>query len=173
MGHVQPAHDVKLFTALMFGEDDVYYRVKEILISELGSVDYESEIFDFRFTDYYEDEMGTELRKTFISFENLILPERLIDIKLRTNEIEAQFLVNGNRRINIDPGYLTDANIVLATTKNFSHRIYLGKGIYGDLHLIYKNRAFHPLEWTYPDYQSPAATAFFLRIKNIYHHLIR
>jgi hypothetical protein len=56
--------------------------------------------------------------------------------------------------VNLDPGLLTPENFILATGKNFSHRVYLGNGVFADLTLVYRNGGFHPLPWTYPDYAS-------------------
>jgi hypothetical protein len=89
-------------------------------------------------------------------------------MKLLTNEIEAAFLSNGRRQVNIDPGYLTGANVILATTKNFDHRMYLGKGIYGDVHLRYRREKFHFNDWTYPDYKDMMVIDFFARLRKVY-----
>lgn len=168
MGTVQPAEDVKLFAGILFDEEQRYQKVKLLLAEKFGEIDWESPVFDFTFTKYYAPEMGEHLKKQFISFKRLIRPEDLIDIKLFTNDIEQQFAINGKRNINIDPGYLTNGNIVLATTKNFCQRIYLGKGIYGDVHLLYMHNKFHALDWTYPDYKQDLAMDFFINIREKY-----
>ena len=101
--------------------------------------------------------MGDNLFRKLISFEKLIKPETLSDIKLFTNSIENEHLAEGGKRIvNIDPGYISLEKLVLATGKNFAHRIYLRNGIYADLTLVYKNGDFQPLEWTFPDYAGVA-----------------
>jgi hypothetical protein len=82
----------------------------------------------------------------------LIGQDQLADIKLVTNALEQARAADGRRRVNIDPGYLLLERFVLATGKNYSHRIYLGRGIYADLTLIYRQGAFRALPWTYPDY---------------------
>ncbi|MCU0644586.1 MAG: DUF4416 family protein [bacterium] len=168
MGQPRIALDVKLFAAVTFNDEGIFDVTKTALIEKFGAIQIISKIFDFNFTEYYADEMGLNLKKQFLGFEKLIRPEALPDMKLLTNEIEAAFLSNGRRQVNIDPGYLTGANVVLATTKNFDHRMYLGKGIYGDVHLRYRREKFHFNEWTYPDYKDMMAIDFFARLRKVY-----
>lgn len=168
MGQPTILKDVKLFMATTFSNQKVYAEVRQILEEKFGQIDFQSDIFDFNFTEYYAPEMGINLRKQFVSFQPLIKPENLNEIKLWTNELEMQYSVAGKRQVNIDPGYLTAANIVLATTKNFSHRVYLGKGIYGDVHLRFRNHQFQALEWTYADYRQPLAIGFFTELRKLY-----
>ena len=105
-------------------------------------------------TDYYTPEMGKELFRRFCTFRPLIPREALVRIKRETNEIEEQWADHGKRRINIDPGYICAEHLILATTKGYTHRPYLGEGIHADLTLIYRDGEFQPLGWTYPDYAS-------------------
>ena len=109
----------------------------------------------FPYTAYYDDEMGQGIRRQTASFLDLVAPESLPDIKLRTNEIENNLLRDGKRKVNIDPGLLSPENFILATGKNFTHRVYLRDGIYADLTLVYQKGAYRPLPWTYPDYREP------------------
>jgi hypothetical protein len=120
-----------------------------------GPADFVSEPLPFDFTDYYEREMGRGLWRRMVGFGPLIMPDQLIPVKLWANHQEGQALnEEGGRRVNIDPGYLAASKFILATGKDYSHRIYLGGGIYGDLGLIFQRRSFSPLPWTYPDYAS-------------------
>jgi hypothetical protein len=96
--------------------------------------------------------MGDLLLRRFASFDRLIRQEELASIKVQTNELEAEKTTKGNRRVNIDPGYLVAERLVLASGKNYGHRIYLGSGIYADLTLVYRDKDYQPLAWTYPDY---------------------
>ncbi len=168
MGQVQPVQDVKLIVGVTFKDEKILLAIRETLIDRYGSIDIESPFFKFMFTDYYTAEMGISLQKVFWSFASLIPPEALIDAKLFTNEIETQYSVENKRIINIDPGYISHGNLVLATTKNFAHRAYLGKGIFGDVHMIFKHNQFHPMEWTYPDYSQSLATDFFMKVRDVY-----
>ncbi|NOZ61225.1 MAG: DUF4416 family protein [Calditrichaeota bacterium] len=160
--------NVKLFIAITFSVDQTYDQIKEILQNEFGPVDCLSAIFPFDYTRYYSREMGSDLRKQLLGFERLIPPDNLPEIKLRTNGIEDRFSLDGNRRVNLDPGYLSAANVVMATTKNFDHRIYLGKGIFGDVQLRYRANKFHFNPWTYPDYKDKYIIDFLARTRKIY-----
>jgi hypothetical protein len=138
-----------------------------------GSVDWVSEILPFDRTRYYEREMGWPLYRRFISFIKLIMPESIADIKLITNELEKAHLDKEKRTINIDPGYVTLERLVLATGKNYSHRVYLSKGIYADLTLIFHRGTFKPLSWTYPDYADERVISLFNRLRSEYLQRLR
>jgi hypothetical protein len=135
---------------------------------QAGAIALASSVFTFSHTRYYEAEMGSELIKAFYAFERLIDPTALISLKLFSNQIERQFSTHDQRRVNLDPGYLEAAKLILATTKNFSHRIYLGEGIYGDVQLFWRNGRFQVNPWTYPDYQDELARDFFTRARERY-----
>jgi hypothetical protein len=109
--------------------------------------------------------MGGNLKRQWISFKTLLNPDRLADIKVMTNDIEDGLAKDQKRIINIDPGYLTCANVILASTKDFSHRIYLSKGIYAEVTTIYKKEGFIKLPWTYPDYLCPTAVNFIIKAR--------
>jgi len=159
---------------------------RDVLTSKFGPVDLESDIFNFNFSDYYEKEMGPGLVRRFFSFVRLISPEDLAGIKLKTNEIEENFACRREapvqdsegalqgfeekviRPINLDPGYLTSAKVVLATAKDYSHRIYLKEGIYAEATLRYFQGTYQPWPWTYPDYKTPEYLSFFHRLRKIY-----
>ena len=141
--------------------------VKE-MEERFGHVDWVSEILAFDRTRYYEKEMGWPLHRRFISFMRLIMPESIREIKLHTNEVEKAHLDKGNRTLNIDPGYLTLERLVLATGKNYIHRVPLGKGIYADLTLIFYDGTFKPLSWTYPDYAEEKVIGLFNLLRSRY-----
>lgn len=121
----------------------------------LGAVDYESALIPFTQTSYYDQELGTPISRRILSFATPLDMDRLAEIKLRTNALENQWLTNGQRLFNLDPGYLTQERLVLATGKNFSHRVYLGQGIWADLTLIFYKGGWFDLPWTFPDYATP------------------
>ena len=112
--------------------------------------------------------MGKYLLKCFLSFRDLMPPEKLPSMKLRTNEIEDAWSKDGKRRVNLDPGYLTGAKLVLASAKDFAHRLFLSDGIYGDVQLQYARNRFNIQPWTYPDYQTETAIQFFEKIRQKY-----
>jgi hypothetical protein len=154
MGTAAEPRPVKLLVSLITADDRLMSEAVAILAKRYGEIDFESEDLPFDFTSYYALEMGAGLYRRLVTFGPLIPRESLVRIKGETNELEATFAVNGKRRINIDPGYISAEHLILATTKGYTHRPYLGQGIYADLTLIYRSGEFHPLEWTYPDYAS-------------------
>lgn len=154
MGKIGVPKPVKLIMSLISSDDLLLHRAIEVLRERYGEVDFTSDILPFDFTDYYRAEMGEGLFRRFVTFRPLISREHLVRIKQETNGIEEQFAVEGKRRINIDPGYICAEHLILATTKGYTHRPYLGEGIHADLTLVYRKGAFRPLEWTYPDYAS-------------------
>lgn len=168
MGQVRPVSLVKLLAGLIAADQSLFQAVTERLEKEWGLVDCASEIMDFTYTRYYEEEMGSPLYRRFVSFQKLIDPGALAGKKLFTNSLESEFArEGGKRKINIDPGYLAPAKLVLATTKDRSHRIYLGQGIYAEVTLFYYRGKFEPLPWTYPDYRSGAYRNYFERVREI------
>ncbi len=168
MAKIKKPQKVLPFVGLIFVRElDTGEALKE-LQKDLGESVMKSDILTFTHTDYYNKEMGTHLLRQWFLFTHLILPDMLIELKHNTNKIEQNSLNNrGGRQINIDPGIVSLSNITLASTKNYSHRIYLGNGIYGEVTLIYKNKTFNPLAWTYPDYRERVAIEFFGKARDI------
>ena len=166
MAKTHKTEPVKLIAGLLYADTEIFLSTLNTLEGKFGPVQHETEPVAFTFTDYYRKEMGSDLKRCFISFENPVSPEHLADIKVATNKLESRNLNDsGGRKINIDPGLISLANLVLASTKDFAHRIYLGQGIYGEVSLLYENRAFIPLPWTYPDYHQPATIEFLVRVR--------
>lgn len=169
MGKPKEPVPVKLFMSLLIGEESLLHQAYEALKEKFGEIDFISEKLGFDFTNYYAKEMGENLFRRFITFESLIHRESLPDIKMSTNRLEEQLAdPQGKRKVNIDPGYLCEAHIVLATTKAYAHRPYLGKGIYADLTLLFRNQSFQPLEWTYPDYRQKETIQLFNDLRKRY-----
>ncbi len=145
-----------------FDIDEAIKGVEE----EAGRVLLKSDIFPFSHTTYYDKEMGKKKFRCWYAFDKTVAPDALVELKRKTNEIETNYLnPEGGRRVNMDPGVLTLHNLVLASTKDFYHRIYLGRGIFGEVTLIYTKNEFQPLEWTYPDYREESAFEFFLEAR--------
>ncbi len=154
---------VGLLTAPDF-KDDLFGELE----SKAGRVLLKSEPFPFHHTTYYEQEMGPGLIRQWCAFENLVWPDALVDLKHMTNAMEMQHPNrHGVRRVNIDPGIVSLGNLVLASTKNYSHRVYLGRGIYAEVTLIFRQQRFVPLDWTYPDYREEKALNFFTETREI------
>ena len=168
MSDPQQPEKVKLIASLFSGDERMIENAAELLSKKYGPMDYISSPSSFSYTDYYEKEFGNRLMRRFVSFERLIRPEFLPDIKLSTNMLEKSLSLDGKRSVNIDPGYLSSAHLILATGKGYSHRPYLRDGIYADLTLIYQNREFHVLPWTYPDYAERETQEILIRIREKY-----
>ena len=167
------AEDVKLISSLFSPKEQLIDKVIEELEKIFGPTDRISPWILFDRTKYYAREMGWPLHRRFISFETLIRPEDIVDIKLKTNKVEKKYLQGGKRRINIDPGYVTLERLILATGKNYTHRIYLSRGIYADLTLIFHKESFRSLEWTYRDYADPVTIGYFNDERERYKRQIR
>jgi len=132
-----------------------------LLVSRFGNVLLESNEFAWTHTHYYDDELGTPVYRRVLFFGETFDPLVLPDIKLETNLLEASFTIEGRRRVNIDPGYIMRSRVVLASAKDYSHRIYLGKGIYGEVELYYQGNQYNPLPYTYYDYRDTRCLALF------------
>ena len=164
----QPPKPAKLVIGLFTRKPELMAAVAADLMKSFGPIDLISPLFPFDFTTYYEKEMGCALLRRIFVFKSLIEQDDLADIKLKTNAIETKFSADGMRQINIDPGYLLMERLVLATGKNFAHRIHIGKCIYADLTLIYQKNGYQPLPWTYPDYAHDTIRNFLVLVRNKY-----
>lgn len=168
MAEIKEPQKVFVFAGLIFWGDFEIDNALKFFERMLGDISKKSDAIPFTHTAYYNKEMGENLFRQWVLFQDLVLPDILIELKHKSNEIEKKFLnKDGGRQINIDPGLVSLNNIVLASTKNYTHRIYLGKGIYAEVTLIYKQGQFRPLEWTYPDYQEKTALRFFTEARMI------
>jgi len=164
----QPPKPAKLIVGFFLQDKTLAGGVVRDLQECLGPVDMISRWIDFDFTTYYHKEMGALLSRRLVVFKSLVAQTGLADVKLATNRLEQSYARQGRRRVNIDPGYLLPERFVLATGKNFTHRIYLGQGIYADLTLIYQKGAFRTLPWTYPDYADGSLIDFLTLVRNKY-----
>ncbi|MBW2365066.1 MAG: DUF4416 family protein [Deltaproteobacteria bacterium] len=164
----QKPKPAKLVIGIFMKDKALAKPVAQELIDHFGHMDLLSAWFPFDYTDYYHTEMGRPLVRRVFSFIELIEQTFLAEVKNITNRIEEKYSKNGSRRVNIDPGYLLLERFVLATGKNFAHRIYIGKEIYADLTLIYKDGGYQKLPWTYPDYSAEDMTKYLLKVRSKY-----
>ncbi len=144
------------------------HQAADALSRLYGSIDIEGPVMPFDWTSYYEAEFGKDLKRIFLTFSELVPQDALMGIKCNTCRLEQELGSGGKRSVNIDPGILTAERLVLASGKDFPHRIYLGRGVYGDLTLVYQNGSFCPLPWTYPDYASQEIIDFWNRVRRSY-----
>jgi hypothetical protein len=137
---------------MLLAREDLGPGLVKRLSEYFGPPDLVGPWWPFDATAYYTSEMGPNLGRRLVSFLHLADPSRLADWKLYTNELEQAFSLGERRLANLDSGYVARERLVLATGKNYSHRIYLDHGIYGDLTLVYSQGSFRPLPWSYLDY---------------------
>jgi len=168
MSHLKPPKPVKLVIGAFTNTKNLVCELTPYLTDEFGPIDLVSAWFPFDDTDYYENEMGADLYRRMFAFRRLIDPGRLCSIKHSTIAIENKFSESNKRKINLDPGYLALERFVLATGKNYTHRIYIGDGVYADLTLIYQKGDFQILPWTYPDYAKENIRSFLMQVRNKY-----
>lgn len=154
-----------LITAVISRHDSAHQWAEAKLVEQFGSVALFSPHFQFRETSFYERTMGTDLTKRFLAFADPIDAAMLADHKRLSNSLEKQYATEFEhdepRPLNLDPGYITAAKLVLATTKNRDHRIYLRDGIFAEVTLHYKKSGWAINPWTYPNYQRPDFHEFF------------
>lgn len=157
-----------LFNSILYTGLSPLDQTLSSLKKKYGETIYESEPLSFTYTSYYEQEMGSPLFRMIIAFSRLAPRDSLPDIKLHTNSIEDSLSHQDRRTVNIDPGLLSNENVCLATTKPYSHRIYLRKGIWAEVTLMYREKSYRKLEWTYPDYGSEELIHIFNKIRTLY-----
>ena len=176
MGLIKTPQPVKLFLAQLSANPEDFEQAEGFFSEKYGLIDYQSSIFPFTFTNYYKDELGENLLRKIVAFKTLIPPPELIKAKLLGQEIEAKLgeVQAGKlkRKINLDPGFLVLGKVILASTKDHQHRIYLDQGIYAEVTLRFKHKTYLPWEWTYPDYQSPEYIEIFKQIREIYYRQV-
>lgn len=165
MGAYKPPAPVKLIIGLLAGETQLLASIRAELVRRFGPEEEALSPIPFVWTRYYEDELGTRPWRAFVSYERLIPREEIVSIKRWTNEVETETSLNGKRRVNLDPGYMTLGQFFLATTKDQRHRVYLRDGIFVEPTLFFENGRFQPFEWTYRDYRSEEYLRYFLQAR--------
>jgi hypothetical protein len=167
----KPFRPAKLVAGVIFAREIFLEKSEEELKNLFGAVDMKSQVFPFDLTNYYEEQMGTNLKRIFLSFAELVPPESLSEMKTRTNALEEKIRRDSGenfRVVNIDPGILTASSLIMATTKDFSHRIPLAGGIYAHLEFLFAKDSIRVLDWTYPDFKREGCRKFFLETRRIY-----
>lgn len=160
---------VKLIIGILAADEACLSRAIEGITRELGSIDLTSQVWPFTQTHYYDEEIGPRILRQFVTFEQLVDPGELARIKHQTNALEqdlAQMLAYPTLRpVNLDPGYIEPSKLVLASTKNFSHRIYIGQNMYAEVTLIVDKGVWSALRYTFPDYRQGNYNAFFEEVR--------
>ena len=169
MADIREPDAVKLIVGMLSAFPGAFAAAEEALTESFGPIDQRSDVTAHEFTDYYRDEKGHSLMRCFVSCELLVDPGELANVKRYTNDLERQIAASGEfstiRPINLDPGYVTPAKLVLASCKDYTHRIYLGGGIYAETTLGYTHGRWEPYAWTYPDYRTAGYQAFLSQVR--------
>ena len=172
MGKIHSVRPVKLICGIIAVDENVLSLASEELRRAFGDTDSQSDIIPFDFTDYYEREMGKDLLRRFVTFRDLVDPGLLPDIKISTNEIERAIAGESDcspgRPVNLDPGYVSESKLVLASVKNFAHRVYLRDGVYAEVTLHFKKEGAVHHEWTFPDFRTDKYKRFFEDVRVAY-----
>lgn len=176
MGQISDHRPVMLLIAVTSRNEAGFTWAAGKAQSVYGEIEFASPMFDFTETEYYTESMGEGLKKQFLTFSKLIDPANLAETKIASNQWEDEFREQNDfaeeRPLNLDPGYLTEAKLILATTKDRDHRIYLQQGIYAEVTLFFRSKQWHGSRWTYPDYQRADFQEFFsrcrLRLRELY-----
>jgi hypothetical protein len=160
---------VKLIVGIFAADADCLQKAVETVTQEFGTADFVSDVWPFDKTTYYKQETGENLLRQFVSIEKPIDPGDLANIKHTTNRLEQELAQQLKREVprpvNLDPGIIEPSKLVLATTKNFSHRIYIGNQMYAEVTLMYEKGAWASLPYTYPDYRQPCYIEFFEKVR--------
>ena len=159
---------VKLFIGVLYSDAALLEKALQILQNKYDEIDYRSPSFPFNKTDYYVPEMGLPIVRIFISFQPLISPKEIAQIKIETNKIEKTLSIGRKRKVNLDPGYMDYDKVVLASAKYNGQKIYLDHGMWADLTLHYERKAFHPYPWSFPDFKSGLYNDVFMEIRRRY-----
>ncbi len=169
MGQIKAPQRVKLLVGMLAQREAWLDAAEGLLADAFGPIDLASDLVPFDFTDYYAPEMGAPLLRKFITHNDLVSPGDIAAIKVATNALEARLAETlGSdvaRPVNLDPGYLDGSKLVLATTKDYAHRIYLDRGIYAEVTLTWHKGVWQPTPWTYRDYRSEPYRAFFTKAR--------
>src|SRR5512139_151647 len=168
MGTATPPKPVKLIAGLLAASDTLLGEARAALSLHWGPIDASSSPVAWEASPYYREEMGDTLLRQFISFEQLTAPGKLAAVKQMTNELESTWRAPSGRRVNIDPGYIATMKLVLASTKDAAHRVYLSGGIYAEATLHFSNGSFQPCAYSYRDYVGADAIAFFNAVRARY-----
>jgi hypothetical protein len=159
----------KLVIGILAADDDCLSAARQAIEGRFGPLDLVSDVWPFDKTDYYKDQTGEHILRQFVATQCLISPAKLAKIKHLTNRLEqrlaSKLAIGLARPVNLDPGLIEPAKLVLATTKNYSHRIYIGKKIYAEVTLIFDKGNWQPMPYTYPDYKQPCYHDFFEQVR--------
>jgi hypothetical protein len=168
MGILADQRPVKLIASIIFRDEKSRQYAEERLKKAYGETEPLEKTAPFDRTEYYYEEFGRPLKRKIICFKKLFSKEDIGRIKLETNSMEDLSMAGEKRTVNIDPGYVTEAKLVLLTTKDYTHRVYVGERIFAESTLFYQEGTFRPWPWTYPDYASEELIGYFNEVRDLY-----
>ncbi|MCK5450675.1 MAG: DUF4416 family protein [Candidatus Omnitrophica bacterium] len=168
MGVLMKQNPVKLIVSFIYKDKVKMSEVETRLKSVYGQLEDLKKQLMFDYTDYYRNEFGKPLKRKLICFKKLVRRDDIAKIKLFTNRIENRFCIEGKRTVNVDPGYVNDAKLVLLTTKDYTHRVYIGRQIFAESTLFFKDNSFNSWPWTYPDYARKEMISYFNEVRGLY-----
>jgi len=172
MGEIVIPEKALLIAGVLHNDRVGIEEVEAALTESFGKILVRSVPFEFTQTDYYREEMGSPLTRVYYGMDRLIGQDGLVAIKRESNRLEKErFSSSGKRNVNIDTGYLTFGKVVLASTKNNQHRLYLGEGIWAEVTLRYRNKTYTPWEWTFRDYRMASTIRFFNDLRSLYREM--
>jgi hypothetical protein len=170
MWELQEPKPVKLIVGILASDERCLAAARDAVFASFGPADLVSEAWPFTQTDYYADELGPHVLRQFVSMEELAHPGDLAEIKHRTNTIEQQLAAAlatpYPRPVNLDPGAIEPSKLILASTKNFAHRIYIGRKMYAEVTLVFDKGQWRSLPYTFPDYHRPEYLEFFSLVRS-------
>jgi Domain of unknown function (DUF4416) len=160
---------VKLIIGILAANETALAAAVKAINKSFGVIDLKSDVWPFTQTDYYKDELGPNALRQFVSIENLIDPGKLAQIKHDTNSLEQQLAdslkLSLPRPVNLDPGFIEPSKLILASTKNFSHRIYIGNKMFAEVTLMYEKGNWRQFEYTFPDYRQSCYHDFLSKVR--------
>ena len=169
MWNLRKPEPVKLIIGILAADRQCLHAAVEAIDAKFGRTDFVSDVWPFTQTDYYKDKTGEHILRQFVSAERLIDPALLAKIKHKTNKLEQKLAVKLAlplpRPVNLDPGIIEPSKLILASTKNYSHRIYIGKKMYAEVTLIFDRGHWRPFDYTYPDYKQQCYFDFFDKVR--------
>ncbi len=169
MWKLKEARPVKLIIGILAADHKCLHAAVEAVEDKFDKIDLVSNVWPFDQTDYYKDQTGPNILRQFVSLERLIDPAQLSKVKHKTNKLEQKLAARLGlplpRPINLDPGIIEPSKLVLASTKNYSHRIYIGKKMYAEVTLIFDKGSWRYLSYTYPDYRQQCYFEFFEKVR--------
>jgi hypothetical protein len=170
MWEINDPQPVKLIIGILAADSIALSAAVKAVKEKFGKIDHTSQVWPFTQTKYYEDELGSDVLRQFVTIEKLIDPGDLAEIKHKTNDMEAQLAkqldLDLPRPVNLDPGIIEPSKLILASTKNFSHRIYIGNRIYAELTLSYNKGKWEGFSYTFPDYKEDRYYDFFSMVRS-------